>query len=159
MLPSSTFMRVSTITRFIYTPRGISRFLSTSPDLKANKGEIAKAKGRSRAPIKFPVRPICPEDVTELGKQYNELIHKGRNGLPLGLSDLRKLLQQCESPDHIKYAVGAVNYYQEKGQDFAEDVNSLFFKACVKGENPMAAVELVLQVSMNMKKLFYTLSL
>ena len=93
------------------------------------------------------VRPTSPDQVSILGKKYNELLFKGRKRKPLGLTDLRKLLQECTLPNHVKYAVGAVQYYQIKGQDFSEDVNSLFIKACVAGDNPIAAAEVILKVS------------
>lgn len=93
------------------------------------------------------VRWIDAERRSLLGKQYNDILHKGRGGRAIGLSDLRNLLGMCEEPAHVTYAVGAVEYYQKKGMDFAEDVNALFIRACVKGKNPMAATHHMLKVS------------
>ena len=97
--------------------------------------------------VKTPeTRPASRGEINLLGKQYNDILYKGRGGRALGLSDLRKLLQQCTEPDHVRYAIGAVELYQRKGMDFKEDVNSLFIMACVNGNNPLAASYHILKV-------------
>ena len=92
------------------------------------------------------VRPTNVDEVSVLGKQFNEILFKGRQGNPVGLADLRKLLAKCDSPAHVKYAVKSVQYFQDKGNDFEIDVNSLFVKACCRGNDPMAAAKIFLQV-------------
>jgi len=92
------------------------------------------------------VRPSNLEEVSALGKQYNEILFKGRDGRAVGLADLRRMLQKCDSPTHVKYAVKIVEYYQGRGHDFAEDINSLFVKACIKGDDPKAAANAITKV-------------
>lgn len=92
-------------------------------------------------------RPTNKDELSSLGKELNAIRKKGKGGLPLGLADLRNLLHKCQEPDHVRYAVLAVELYQKKGNDFKEDVNMRFIKACVKGNNPLAAAHHILNVS------------
>ena len=93
------------------------------------------------------VRPTSEAELSVLGKQYNAILYKGRGGRDVGLADLRKLLQACTTADDVRFAVKGVEYYQKKGNDFAEDVASLLIKACVSGGNPMAAAYAITKVS------------
>ena len=93
------------------------------------------------------VRPTKPEEVSILGKEYNQILFKGKNKRPVGLADLRNILMKCVKPEHMKYAVKIVAYYQDKGIDFAEDINSLFIKACINGGQPKVAAENILVVA------------
>jgi hypothetical protein len=49
----------------------------------------------------------------------------------------------CETQEHVKYAIGCVNVYQTKGSDFSEEICSHFVRACIRGQNPKAAAEIV----------------
>lgn len=156
MLASTIKLRACSFSRiFMQTSsvRPLSANASDASDASKNAKEVSSEEA---APTKKAwVRPTSPDQVSVLGKQYNDLIFKGREGRPLGLADLRRLLQQCNTPDHVKYAVGAVEYFQIKGQDFAEDVNSLFVKACIKGENPMAAAKIISKVTFILFIMFF----
>jgi hypothetical protein len=59
----------------------------------------------------------------------------------LAISDLRNLFYKINAQEHLKYAVLAADLYQRKGQDFSEEVNSLFVKACVQAKDPHVAVD------------------
>ena len=37
-----------------------------------------------------------------------------------------------EQPDHLRYMLHTMDYYQLKGYDFTEELSSLFLKVCVK---------------------------
>jgi hypothetical protein len=47
----------------------------------------------------------------------------------------------CQNEEHVKYAVLATELYQEKAVDFSEELNGLFVKACIRGNNPHAAAK------------------
>jgi hypothetical protein len=49
----------------------------------------------------------------------------------------------CVEPNHVKYARYAVSLYQEKGQDFSEEVGSHFVHACLRGNSPDVAAEVM----------------
>ena len=68
---------------------------------------------------------------------------RGRGHNALALGELRKLLQQCQGKDDVKYGVKMVENFQRKGQDFSEEVASHFVSMCVRGEQPMAAVKVI----------------
>ncbi len=59
----------------------------------------------------------------------------------MALGDLRKLLQLIEVPKDVKYGQLGVSLYQRKGQDFSEEINSLFIKMCIRGKNLKVAAE------------------
>ena len=82
-----------------------------------------------------------------VGQDFQELVFRGRQGRLLAVGDLRKLLARCQTKDHVRYAVQGVELYQRKRHDFSEEVNSHFVSACIRGESPMAAVELFLKPS------------
>jgi hypothetical protein len=113
-------------------------FFSTKSSIKPDIKKIEKVSNW--------VRPTRPEDVSIIGKHYNSILFKGRLNRPVGLADLRNLLQLCIKPEHVKFAVKIIDYYQSKGMDFAEDINSLFIKACINGGDPKAASTLILKV-------------
>ena len=83
----------------------------------------------------------------EVGQFFQNLVFRGRQGRLLAVGDLRKLLELCKTRDHVKYAVLGVELYQRKRHDFSEEVNSHFVSACIRGGEPMAAVELFLRPS------------
>lgn len=56
---------------------------------------------------------------------------------------MRHLLEKIKLPEHVKYAVKGLEIYQRKGQEFSEELNSHFIKACIRGENPHAAAEMI----------------
>lgn len=88
---------------------------------------------------------ILTQKDTTPGRFYHELVFRGRQTNKLALGDLRKLLQKCDGLDTLKYAVLGVELYQRKGQDFSEEVNSHFIKACLKADDPMRAVPVLLK--------------
>jgi len=49
-----------------------------------------------------------------------------------------------EDSNHVKYAVLGIQLYQRKGHDFNEEICSHFIRACVRGNNPNAAAELII---------------
>lgn len=49
------------------------------------------------------------------------------------------MLNACE-PTDAKYAGLGVDWFQEKGFDFSEELNTLFVDACVRGNMPEVAV-------------------
>lgn len=53
----------------------------------------------------------------------------------------------CTEKEHLKYAVLGVELFQEKGQDFSEEISALFVKTCIALEDPMAAVKLFLKLN------------
>jgi len=53
----------------------------------------------------------------------------------------------CTEPDHLKYALLGVEAFQQKGQDFSEEISGLFVKTCIKYNSPLTAVELFLKVN------------
>mmetsp|Transcript_18238 Transcript_18238/g.18304 ORF Transcript_18238/g.18304 Transcript_18238/m.18304 type:complete len:283 (+) Transcript_18238:87-935(+) len=79
------------------------------------------------------------------GQYFHMLLHRGRKSNRLALGDLRKLIQLCDSPDNIKYAILGVELYQRKGQDFSEEVNSHFIKAFLRANEPLKAVPIFLK--------------
>jgi hypothetical protein len=50
-------------------------------------------------------------------------------------------LKLCKSPGDAKYAGLAVDWFQEKGFDFSEELNSIFVRVCVDGGRPEIAAE------------------
>lgn len=48
-----------------------------------------------------------------------------------------------ENTENVKYAVLGVQLYQRKGYDFNEEICSHFIRACVRGNNPKAAAEII----------------
>ena len=77
------------------------------------------------------------------GRYYQDLLFRGRQRRLLAVGDLRKLMQLCVRPSHVRYAVEGVKLFQTKGHDFSEEVNSHFITACIRGGNPQAAAELM----------------
>lgn len=63
------------------------------------------------------------------------------------LGDLRKLLLMVEDESNVKYAVLGIQLYQRKGHDFNEELCSHFIRACVRGNKPSAASELIIDFS------------
>ena len=59
----------------------------------------------------------------------------------LGLADFRNLLMKIEKPEHVKYAVLAAELYNKKGNDFSVEVNALFIRSCLKGNNTKAVID------------------
>lgn len=57
----------------------------------------------------------------------------------VALRDLKKLLLLCKEPHHVKYALKGVEYFQLKGNDFSEEVCTLFVRTCVMCGNPETA--------------------
>ena len=49
----------------------------------------------------------------KLGALYQEMLHRGRGENRLALGDLRKLLEQCITPDEIKYGKLLLFAYSE----------------------------------------------
>lgn len=49
------------------------------------------------------------------------------------------MLNACEATD-AKYAGLGVDWFQEKGFDFSEELNTLFIDACIRGQKPEVAV-------------------
>jgi hypothetical protein len=47
----------------------------------------------------------------------------------------------CQSSEDVKYAGLAIDWFQEKGFDFNEELNSLFIKKCLEGNQPDAVVK------------------
>lgn len=80
-----------------------------------------------------------------MGQYFQDLVFRGRQGRLLAVGDLRKLLELCQTKEHVKYAVLGVELYQRKRHDFSEEVNSHFINACIRGGDPMAAVEVFLR--------------
>lgn len=121
----------------------ISRYLSSKQHAKSKEPapSATKTQAKAAAPKEEKVKPDQlerkPQSVA--GKTFQELLHRGRGGNALALGDLRKLLEMCQSPEEVKYATQAVALYQRKGQDFSEEVNSHFVKACIRGGQPTAA--------------------
>lgn len=46
-----------------------------------------------------------------------------------------------EGPNKSKYAGLAIDWYQEKGFDFTEELNSIFVKLCIEEDRPEIAVQ------------------
>jgi hypothetical protein len=91
-----------------------------------------------------PQQTFSPQTSSDnvLGQAYHDLVYRGRGGLPLSLGDLRSLFLLCISEssrftpaDKEKakkcrnYILFSTHLYQTKGQDFSEEINSLFIKA------------------------------
>lgn len=76
-----------------------------------------------------------------LGKDYQELVFRGRGSYKLALGDLRQLLQKCTTKDDVKYGAQMVELFQRKGQDFSEEVNSHFVAMCIRAGQPELAVK------------------
>lgn len=96
--------------------------------------------------VSIPAAVSVPivKDVETPGRYYQYLVHKGRQKNLLGLADLRRLLERCQTEDHAKYAVKGVEYYQLKGNDFSEEINSIFIKACIRANKPRMAADQIL---------------
>ncbi len=105
----------------------------TAPDAVKTKAKAAPKEEKVK-PERGEKKPPSPAGTT-----FHELMHRGRGGNMLALGDLRKLLEMCQTPEEVKYATKAVALYQKKGQDFSEEVNSHFVKACIRGGQPIAA--------------------
>ena len=145
--------------RQFYTPASTSNDAPEESQTQKERGPTSKSvhlrnnyyQSRYEPNPYLPkVKPSSHEESKEkeslLRRDYNDLRHKAKGG-PLGLTDLRKLLQKCHEPNHVRYAVLAVELYQKKGNDFAEDVNSFFIRACVNGKAPLAAAHHISIVS------------
>lgn len=50
-------------------------------------------------------------------------------------------MKLCSQPNDIKYSGLAVDWFQKKGYDFSEELNSLFVKLCVDSNKPEIAAE------------------
>lgn len=59
----------------------------------------------------------------------------------LALGDFKSLCMKISDPEDVKYAKLAAELFQTKGQDFSEEINSLFINACIRGHSPGVAVE------------------
>jgi hypothetical protein len=57
----------------------------------------------------------------------------------IGIRELKSLLNAC-GPKDVKYAGAGVDWFQEKGFDFSEELNTLFVDACVRSKKPEVAV-------------------
>ena len=53
----------------------------------------------------------------------------------------------CEKPEQLKYVLLGVELFQKKGQDFTEEISSLFVKTCIKHNEPLMAVDLFLKLN------------
>lgn len=80
---------------------------------------------------------------TNVNQFLHHLTYLGRKGNVLALRNLKHLIYKCVEPRHVKHAVGGIKLYQNKRQDFSEEICTLFIKSCVKGQNPVAAAELI----------------
>ena len=116
-------------------------FLSTKTDVEIH------VSSKNAPGVKGEKLRRGEDHVGVVGEQYSAIIYKGRGGRAIGLADLRKLLQACHTTDQVKYAVKAVEYYQGKGVDFAEDVAALLINACVTGKKPKAAARVITKVN------------
>jgi hypothetical protein len=58
------------------------------------------------------------KNINHAGQYYQDLVKRGSKGKLLAVGDLRKLMQLCQKPYHVKYAVLGIKYYQKKGHDF-----------------------------------------
>lgn len=97
-----------------------------------------------------------------VGQCYQDIVFRGRKvfdiffccfmddplivlqGLLLSIRELKVLFPLCQTPEHVKYAVYGVEYFQSKGMDFSQEINSLFVKTCVRCDDPMAAAKVFL---------------
>lgn len=59
----------------------------------------------------------------------------------LALGDFKNLLVSVEAPSDAKFAQLAADLYQRKGQDFSEEINSHYIKACIRTNTVGTAVE------------------
>jgi hypothetical protein len=57
----------------------------------------------------------------------------------IGIRELKVLLNAC-GPKDAKYAGLGIDWFQKKGFDFSEELNTLFIDACVRGQKPEVAV-------------------
>jgi len=104
------------------------RSLSTGAGAKP----VEPAASSSGAPAKMK---------NPLGKDYQELVFRGRGSYKLALGDLRQLLQKCTTKDDVKYGAQMVELFQRKGQDFSEEVNSHFVAMCIRAGQPELAIK------------------
>eukprot|EP00602_Paraphysomonas_sp_CaronLab_P004631 CAMPEP_0185017780 /NCGR_PEP_ID=MMETSP1103-20130426/676_1 /TAXON_ID=36769 /ORGANISM="Paraphysomonas bandaiensis, Strain Caron Lab Isolate" /LENGTH=194 /DNA_ID=CAMNT_0027547347 /DNA_START=198 /DNA_END=782 /DNA_ORIENTATION=- len=74
------------------------------------------------------------------GQAYQDMVYRGRKESRIGIRELKKLCKLC-GPEDAKYAGLAVDWFQEKGYDFTEELNSVFVKTCVQGNQPEIAVK------------------
>ena len=63
------------------------------------------------------------------------------------MKDLKYLIGLCEKPEQLKYIMLGLELFQKKGQDFTEEVSSLFVKSCIKHNDPLMAVNLFLKIN------------
>lgn len=82
--------------------------------------------------------------------QYFSHLQRYTDKRKMALGDLRKLLDMCKTPEQVKYAIQAQELFQRRGQDFSEEVNSHFIKACIRGSNPEAAANVLIKESNRM---------
>ena len=61
----------------------------------------------------------------------------------LALRNLKHLFSRCVHPNHSKIAARGVEFYQEKGSDFSEEICTLFVNTCLSGKNAKLAAELI----------------
>ena len=106
------------------------RRLSTGAGAGAKPVEPAASSSGAPAKVKNP-----------LGKDYQELVFRGRGSYKLALGDLRQLLQKCTTKDDVKYGTQMVELFQRKGQDFSEEVNSHFVAMCIRAGQPELAIK------------------
>jgi hypothetical protein len=111
--------------------------ISNKTDIKQSTAKISDVKNNITI-----VDSNSKLDYSTIGRYYQSLVHKGGQGA-LGLRDLKHLFGKCLEPDHLKYAIKAVEMYQRKGHDFNEEINSLFIKLCITSNNSKAAVDVL----------------
>jgi hypothetical protein len=58
----------------------------------------------------------------------------------ISIREFKKLMSMCQNPEDVKYAALAVDWFQEKGFDFSEELNSMFITRCVEANQPNLAV-------------------
>lgn len=76
---------------------------------------------------------------------FQRMQHKGRKEIVLPMRDLKRLFQMCENVDDLRFAVGGVDLFQRKRQDFSEEINSLFIKLCIRFNSPQTAATIFLK--------------
>ena len=60
---------------------------------------------------------------------------------------MKTLFNLCTTPEHVKYAVLGVELYHENGQDYSEEISSLFVKTCIECQQPLHAVDMFLKIN------------
>lgn len=108
---------------------------------------VAKPAAAAAALEGDPALDSNKEDLTSVGQFYHNMMYRSRQNRLLPVRDLKTLFTMCEEKEHLKYAILGVELYQSKGQDFTEEISSLFVKTCIKHGDPMAAVKIFLKLN------------